>query len=194
MTSSEIVDLLRQVNATWPNCRPVPPEALPVWLEDLADQVGEHVRAAFAVYRRLGREFPPSAAELRRLALELADPTPSFEVAWGAISAAIRRWGVYRADKAMAELVGLPLAVELVLAMGGWREVCLGGPIEGRPTDPGVWRSQAEHAWRALVEQRRTDRAVAGLPVALPRAEQARRRLAAAPAVAALAAAKTLDA
>jgi hypothetical protein len=168
MTPSGIVELVRQVNATWPNNRPVPPEALPIWHEDLADQPTEHVRAAFAAYRRLGREFPPSAAELRRLATELAHPTPTFERTWAAIATAIRRWGIYRPEPALAELARLPLAVELVQAMGGWQQVCLGGPDEYRPTEPGVWRSQAEHAFRALVEQDRLARAVADLPLARP--------------------------
>jgi hypothetical protein len=188
MTPSEIVELVRQVNATWPNNRPVPPEALPIWHEDLADQPTEYVRAAFAAYRRLGREFPPSAAELRRLATELVNPVPTFEQTWAAIATAIRRWGIYRPEPALAELARLPLAVELVQAMGGWQQVCLGGTDEYRPTDPGVWRSQAEHAFRALVEQDRLARAVADLPP--PHSEPPRHRLE--EAVAALAKARSL--
>lgn len=181
MRESEIVTLVKLVNAGFQNAKPVPPEALPLWFEDLADLDAQHVRAAFTAYRRSGKEFPPTCAELRRLVLELQEPTPRFEHAWAAIQAAVARHGLYCESEAQDALAGVPMAWDLVLAMGGWRCICLGGPDEYQATAPGVWRSQAEHAWRALVEELRTDRSVADIDMPLPRIREANRRLAGLP-------------
>ena len=177
MERSEIAELIRQVNATYPNAKPVTPVAEPIWVEDLADLATADVRAAFKAYRRAGHAFPPGSADLRRLVLELAEPTPRFEHAWAAIQAAVARRGWPCPEEAQADLQPVPMAWDLVLAMGGWAAACQGGTDEFRSTDPGVWRSQAEHAWRGLVEQRRTDLAVADLDLALPRVRDAVRRL-----------------
>src|SRR5690348_5722064 len=152
MELPEIVSLIRQVNATYPNAKPVTPFAEPVWAEDLGDLREEHVRAAFTAYRRQGHAFPPTCAELRLLALELQESTPRFEHAWGAIQRAISRHGSYCEADAQVALEPVSMAWELVTAMGGWRQVCLGGPDEYEATNPGVWRSQAEHAWKGLAE------------------------------------------
>ncbi len=181
MEPSEVVELIRLVNATYPNAKPITPLAEPVWNEDLCDLRPDHVRAAFATHRRSGGAFPPLAAELRRLALELQETTPRFEHAWGAIQSAVSRHGSYCEDEAQRALEPVLMAWELVEAMGGWRCICLAGPGEYEPTNPGVWRSQAEHAWRALVEQRRTDLAVVDLPTPMPRVREASRRLAGLP-------------
>lgn len=177
MTESEIVELVRQVNGTWPNAKPVPPEALPVWFEDLADLETPHVRAAFTAYRRSGKEFPPTCAELRRLVLELGDPTPRFEHVWSEIHRAVRKWGGPREQESQDMLGQVPMAWALVTAMGGWQTICQGGPDEYKAIDAGVWRSQAEHAFRALLEERRLDQAVVDIPAALPRVRDANRRL-----------------
>jgi hypothetical protein len=169
---SEVIRVVRQVNAYWQNAKPIPPEALPLWLEDLSEFPAEEIQTAFRMYRRRGAQFPPTCAELRRLVLELRNPTPTFEAAWGAIRRAIDIHGRYRVDEALGDLAGVSLALPLVEAMGGWQAICNGGPNEDLPTNPGVWRSQGEHAFRALVESQRDDRAMgSGLPELPPIAE-----------------------
>jgi hypothetical protein len=184
MERSEIAELIRMVNATYPNAKPITPIAEPIWVEDLGELEAVHVRAAFTAYRRAGHAFPPGSADLRRLVLELERAAVTFEQVWGEIHHAVRSFGWPRTAEALHSLTSVPFALDLVAAMGGWPAVCSAGPDDGRPTDPGVWRSQAEHAFRALVAQRRDDEAVAGLPGA--RAAAAGLRLAEAEAVPAL--------
>jgi hypothetical protein len=181
MEPPEIVELIRLINATYPNAKPITPLAEPVWNEDLGDMGPQQIRAAFTAWRRTEHAFPPMAADLRRLALELQESTPRFEHAWGAIQQAVNRHGSYCEAEAQQALRPVPMAWDLVTAMGGWRCICLGGPDEYEATTPGVWRSQAEHAWRALVEQRRTDLAVADIATPMPRVREANLRLAGLP-------------
>lgn len=178
MERSEVAELIRLVNATYPSAKPVTPIAEPVWVEDLGDLDAVRVRAAFTAWRRAGHAFPPGPGDLRRLVLELSRGAVTFEHVWAEIQRAVQRWGWPRALDARLELTGVPFALDLVAAMGGWPAVCQAGPDDARPTDPGVWRAQAEHAFKALLAQRRDDEAVAGLPG--PRAAAAHERLAAA--------------
>lgn len=178
MERSEVAELIRLVNATYQNAKPVTPIAEPVWIEDLGDLDAARVRAAFTAYRRAGHAFPPGPGDLRRLVPEMGRPAATFEHVWAEIHRAVRRFGWPRALDAQLVLADVPFALDLVAAMGGWPAICQAGPDDARPTDPGVWRAQAEHAFKALVAQRRDDDAVAGLHG--PRAAAAAGRLAAA--------------
>jgi hypothetical protein len=176
MTRSEWLRIAARLMKLWPH-QTIPDDALAEWYQLLADIPADAVNAAVTALATSGREFPPPAGVIRAKATELARPSVTFEQAWSEIHRCISAIGIYREEAALDALRSVPLAAELVTAMGGWKQVCLGGPDEYRATDPGVWRSQAEHAFKALAAQRRDDFAVAGLPG--PHADMARQRLAA---------------
>lgn len=163
MTRAEWVRLSARIMRLWPH-QVIPDDALAEWYSLLGDLDAHSVNVAVTALATAGREFPPPAGVIRAKVAELADRGATFEECWATIHRAIAAHGIYRAEEAMAALQREPPAAELVLRMGGWRQVCLGGPNEYETTNPGVWRSQAEHAFRALAEQRRADRSVAELP------------------------------
>lgn len=150
-------------------------DVLGTWYELLADLPGEAVYAAVHALALSSRPFVPNPGEIRERLADLVAPRVTFEQAWSEVARAISAAGVYQPGRAEEMLRQVAGAWDLVLAMGGWSEVCHGGPIEQPPTTPGVWRAQAEHAWKALVEERRTD--VASAPLAGPAGDAARERL-----------------
>jgi hypothetical protein len=162
-------------------------DVLSTWYELLADLSGEAVYAAVRAIALTSRQFVPNPGDIRERLASLVEPQVTFEQAWSEISRAISAAGRYDPGKAEQMLRQVPGGWDLVLAMGGWDEICHGGPIEQPPMLPGVRRAAGEHAWKALQEQRRTDVAAAPLPglageVARERLEgDAVRRIAVAP-------------
>lgn len=158
----------------WPN-QSLDTDVLSTWYELLADLPGEAVHAAVRALALTSRPFPPNPGDIRERFADLVEPQVTFEQAWAEAHRAISAAGRYDSAEAERMLRQVPGAWDVVLAMGGWDEFCHGGPIEQPPIPAGVRRAEAEHAWKALREQRRTDIAAAPLPG--PAGEAARRRL-----------------
>lgn len=177
MKHAEWLDIAALMTDLWP-FHPLPRNAVATFFAELEDLDAVSVQAAVRAINRDGKEFPPNAGQIRAKASDLGRPAATFEHVWAEIHRAVRSFGWPRAAEALRSLAEVPFALDLVSAMGGWVAVCSAGPDEARPTDPGVWRAQAEHAFKALTAQRRDDEALAGLPGL--RAEAAVRRLAAA--------------
>jgi len=150
-------------------------DVLSTWYELLADLPGEAVHAAVRAIALTDREFVPNPGVIRAKFADMALPPVTFEQAWAEVARARSAAGRYDPAKAERMLRQKPGAWDLVLSMGGWEEVCHGGPVEQPPIDAGVQRAAAEHAWKALREQRKAD--VAAAPLQGPLGEVARERL-----------------
>jgi hypothetical protein len=147
----------------WPG-QALDSDVLDTWGELLADLPGPAVHAAVRAIALTSRQFAPNPGDIREKAADLAAPPVTFEQAWSEIHRAISAAGRYDSGKAEVMLRQVPGGWDLVLALGGWDEICHGGPIEQTPMPAGVRRAAGEHAWKALREQRRTDVAAAPLP------------------------------
>jgi len=93
-----------------------------LWAEMLSD-IGIDV-ARLALKRLIATcKFPPTIAEMREsVAAVLYVPTPDSGDAWGEVLAAIREYGYYRPEEALASLRE---PVRLVVQRMGWRELCI---------------------------------------------------------------------
>jgi hypothetical protein len=163
MELDEIVRLIKGINIAFPNAKDIVPDragvVLQVWGEDLGDLSARDVWDAFADVRASGAEFPPTSGKLRAAVLERRNPLPRFDQVIEVIERAIRNYGTYRSDEAMAFLEKTVGAPELVRGMGGWAAICNGGPVGQDSVDSGVWRSQQEHAWKEIAHSIKVDRA-----------------------------------
>lgn len=145
----------------WPH-QTIPDDTLDEWYLLLRHLDAAAVDAAVTALAE--REFAPPPGLIRAKAADLVDPPVTFEQAWAEIARAVSAAGRYQPARAELMLRQVPGAWDLVLSLGGWNEVCHGGPIEQPPMLPGVRRAAGEHAWLVLREQRRTDIAAATLP------------------------------
>jgi len=107
---------------------------LQVWHEMLGDLDYRIVQMAVQKLI-LENPFPPAIADVRKQAAEIT--TPKGEQldpaeAWGEVEKAIRHYGSYREEEALASMSP---AVAKVAKYMGWREICLS-------EEPGVVRGQ----------------------------------------------------
>ncbi len=97
---------------------------LSVWYSMLGDLPYQTVQAA-AQRHILENPFPPSIADIRKLAAELQTPPDELvdaSDAWGQVLRAIRMYGIYRPQEALDSMA--PDVAAVVKAMG-WEEICL---------------------------------------------------------------------
>lgn len=145
------------------------------YLHDLDDLEAGQVAAAVAVLARDGREFPPTAGQIRRRAVELALDAPG----WAECKLAIRRamgfserayhGGRFRDERQARIDREHPLIVGFV-AHVGWEEagrVCSGESAA---------EAQVRVKWEQFVDRHLEGGVLAGLPAAgLARLERANR-------------------
>jgi hypothetical protein len=126
VTRSECAKLLAYAAAAVPQAR-VPAQTAEVWWDLLGDL--PYPVAAQALRRVLAEQrgtWWPAIGDIRAAAQELLDPGhPSVEQAWGQVQAAVRRYGYYQPDAALASL---DPAVRAVAEALGWEAICLGDP------------------------------------------------------------------
>lgn len=163
MRPSDWAEAVARINRMWPQ-RPVAAETAQEWFELVVDLAPEKVKSAITALAMEGREFAPHGGQIRQKAMELEDSGMTFEQAWGTVQRAVTLYGSYRQKEAEEDLASVPEALDLVALMGGWLDVCRGGPDPDSPMDPGVWYSQARNAWLARSAQHKADLAVATLP------------------------------
>lgn len=125
MNTQEAIALLWLVKAHWPRFEIFGADQLPLqagaWLDVLADIDLPDARGALANLSATGREFPPSAGQVRLEALRLREgpATPDPDRALAEVLDQIRRVG-YVGTPTWSH----PVIDEAVTALGGWPDVC----------------------------------------------------------------------
>jgi len=110
----------------------VPPEPhlsrmVAVWTDLLGDVPADLAQAAVrrVLMEQTGAWWPTPGA-IRAAAAQLtASHQPSVEAAWAQVQAAVRRYGYYQPDAALAHL---DPPVRAVVEALGWEAICLGDP------------------------------------------------------------------
>jgi hypothetical protein len=133
MKKTEIVKLLAIINTAFPNMQ-VTEAMVDLWYELLGDI--DFITAQVAVKKLLLESpYPPAIADIRKQVAEITTPEENKmdpAEAWGEVEKAIRHYGSYREEEALASMSP---AVAKVAKYMGWREICLS-------EEPGVVRGQ----------------------------------------------------
>lgn len=121
MTKGEVAKLLAVLAASYPKFE-VDDLKVHVWHEMLGDL--DYSIASMAIKKLIMQNtFPPAIAEVRKAAAVLTGPEQvAGSEAWGEVTRAIRNYGYYREEEALASMS--PITAQLVRYMG-WREICL---------------------------------------------------------------------
>lgn len=121
MTKGETAKLLAVLAAAFPRFE-VDDIKVQVWHEMLGDL--DYSLASLAIKKLiLESTFPPSIAEVRKAAVEIQTPEQTNGTqAWGEVIKAIRNFGHYREEEALASMS--PRTAYVVKCMG-WREICM---------------------------------------------------------------------
>ena len=125
MTKGEVAKILAVLAAAYPKFE-VDDLKVQVWHEMLGDL--DYAVANMAVKKLIMQNtFPPAIAEVRKAAAELTNPENlTSSEAWGEVTSAIRNYGYYREEEALASMS--PTTAQLVRYMG-WREICMSEDI-----------------------------------------------------------------
>ena len=149
MTKNEIISLIRVLTVNyqkWPAYGKMA-DLVELWLMTLSDMPYEVAKAATALH--MSRSvYPPTIAAIREAAAEIAKPrVMDFSEAWEHVCKAIREFGFYRQEEAMASM---PPDVAAMVRRFTWREICLSENSE-------VLRAQFRMAWDTQAK-RQTER------------------------------------
>lgn len=152
MNTHEAIALLWLVKAHWPHFEIFGPEQLPMqagaWVDILGDISPSDARAALAQMATAGREFPPTAGQLRAEVMRLRDSgAPDTDEALAEVLTAVRERG-WTAN--MTGGPGLnwshPAVGHAVDAVGGWQEVCASD-------NPEAFRAHFHRAYESAAER-----------------------------------------
>ena len=125
MTRAETAKILAVLAASYPKFE-VDDVKVQVWYEMLGDL--EYSVVNIAIKKLIMQNtFPPAIAEVRKAVTELMNPEQvTSSEAWGEVTRAIRNYGYYREEEALASMS--PITAQLVRYMG-WREICMSEDI-----------------------------------------------------------------
>jgi hypothetical protein len=108
-----------------------------LWAKMLGDIPYQLAEKALMKVLATARYFP-TVAEIREAAAELQHGRPmTADEAWGLVAEAVRRYGYYREQEALASL---PPEVAVIVRRFGWQEICA-------CEEPDVIRGQFRRAW-----------------------------------------------
>ena len=146
MNRKEIIKLIRVLSANyrgWPE-EGKEEDTVLLWESMLADMPYEIGQAA--VKAHMSRSvYPPTIADIRQAAIDLTTHQISASESWQMVVDAIRRFGYYNEDKAMASL---PPEVTEMVRRFGWYELCMS-------EEPDVLRAQWRMAWENKIKNDR---------------------------------------
>jgi hypothetical protein len=121
MTKGEVAKLLAVLAAAFPRFE-VDDLKVQVWHEMLGDLDYDVANIAIKKIIILNT-FPPAITEVRKAAAVLTGPEQvTGSEAWGEVIRAIRNFGYYREEEALANMS--PITARVVRYMG-WRDICL---------------------------------------------------------------------
>lgn len=146
MKKTEIVQLLVVINAAFPNMQ-VNEVMVDLWHELLGD-IDFNLAKAAVKKILLESPYPPTIADIRKQVAEITTPKQIDPAeAWGEVERAIRYYGSYMEEEALASMSP---AVARVVKYIGWREICLS-------EEPGVLRGQFLKMYQQLQERERKE-------------------------------------
>lgn len=148
MTANEVKKLLAWAVANFPQLqeRDMRPTA-ELWARMLADVPYEVAEKALMKVLATAKYFP-TVAEMREAVAELTSPqVPDAMDAWGEVVRAIRNYGYYRQEEALASLS--PITRKVVENIG-WQEICLS-------EEPDVIRGQFRMAYEVYAKRVKTE-------------------------------------
>ncbi|MEG6521115.1 replicative helicase loader/inhibitor [Desulfotomaculum sp. 1211_IL3151] len=122
MNLEQAINLVGLALANFPNMqeRDMAPTAV-LW-EKLLSDIPYHVAEKALVKVLATAKFFPAVAEIREAAIQLTQPVvPTALEAWGEVTRAMRLYGYYRPEEALASLS--PITAEVVRRFG-WRDMC----------------------------------------------------------------------
>lgn len=152
-TFDDVIDLFADVRVACPTfCKGLSDNeierAMSLWHECFRDIDFKVLRTA-VIKHVMTVKWPPTIAEIREAVAEIMSPQldKSAEEAWSDVIQAVRRYGSYNEDKAMASFD--ELTRKSVQAIGGFREVCISEEI-------GVERAHFYRTYKAYADRART--------------------------------------
>lgn len=148
MKKTEIVKLLAVINAAFPNMQ-ITEAMVDLWHELLSD-IDFNLAKAAVKKILLESPYPPTIAEIRKQAAEIMMPEENKidpAEAWGEVERAIRYYGSYMEEEALASMSP---AVAKVVKYIGWREICLS-------EEPEVVRGQFLKMYQQVQERERKE-------------------------------------
>jgi hypothetical protein len=153
MTPAQWLRISAHINTMWPH-QPTLPTAVADGYDLLADLDAEQIARAVQALILDGREFSPSAGQIRRKIAEMEEPPQIWGEVWYEIQKAISHHGSYSNPESIEW--SNPNVAELV-RLKGWQYLCT-------TTDPlSVVEAQARQVWDDLRERRMRERAYAPL-------------------------------
>lgn len=164
MTPEEWASCVLALRSYYPTSFKLDATGVGLWYDDLKHLPGIMVTAAIKTMAARTPAFP-SLSEI----LQLADPQPGPDEAWGEFIAALGRHG-YCGTPEWSD----PVIPKVVHQLGGWVHVCQTMLIADLPT----WRAQFRRAYEATAQRMKRDEAFLALgaplaPKALPSGEEA---------------------
>lgn len=157
MNNHEIVKLLWLVKAQWPHFEIFDEDRLALqvgaWLDVLGDLTLSDARASVAALATAGREFPPTAGQLRAETMRLSgSDAPDADQALAEVLQAVQRRGW---TATMRGGVGLswshPAIGQAIDALGGWQEVCASD-------NPDALRAHFHRSYEAVAARHQRER------------------------------------
>jgi hypothetical protein len=121
MVKSEMMKLLAVISEVYPKFEVSDVKAA-IFYELLGDM--DYITLQTAIKKHmLISEYPPTIAELRKLATEIQNPTLQLTAAdaWGEVEKAIRHFGWYRGEEALASMSE---GARKIAQYIGWQNIC----------------------------------------------------------------------
>jgi len=123
MTKKEVIQILGVLGAAYPNMN-ISEKTVDIWAELLKD-IPFNVAKVVVKKHILENTYPPSIADIRRNVFEIMTPKTeqlTAAEAWGEVMSAVRNYGYYREEEALASLSE---RTRKVVQYIGWRDICL---------------------------------------------------------------------
>ena len=124
MTRDEFTPILAGIIAVYPNFRVAEnTESIELWYRMLADLTWDEF--ALAVDRHILKSpFPPTIADLRKCAAEKPELKRDWSLGWGLVLEAIRKFGYYSEEAALAYLDEKDIMTAEVVRRLGFQNLC----------------------------------------------------------------------
>lgn len=124
MTRDEFTPILAGIIAVYPNFRVAEStESIELWYRMLADLTRDEF--ALAVDRHILKSpFPPTIADIRKCAAESTELKRDWSLGWGLVLEAIRKFGYYSEEAALAYLAEKDIMTAEVVRRLGFQNLC----------------------------------------------------------------------